>query len=110
MLTIEDKSTITNAILKRLDKEPGIKIAEVKVKPLADCIAVGIWMLVDDRLDVQSVFELPNEFEHVHLLNEIDEIAEQVKASRIGAGPFLLHRRSHREYVKGTGLRGHWVA
>lgn len=115
MLTRDDKPTIRNAILKRIDAEPGCAIADIKIEDGADCIKVGVWTLLldvgKDLVDVRSFFDLPPEFAHKHLLNEIDEIAEQIKDARRRAGPFAVFnpsRENYREALSGTGLRGRW--
>lgn len=115
-MNFEDNATIRNAILKRLDKEPGVQVADIRIEKMDDCIAVGVWaviMDVSDRAlpDARSFFDLPLEFAHAHLLNEIDEIAEQIKAVRKKAGPFAVFTpdvEHKRELLVGTGRRGRW--
>lgn len=115
-MNFEDNATVRNAILKRLDLEKGVMVFDIKIEQKADCIAVGVWAgILDagkDIIDTRSFFDLPPEFEHKHLLNEIDEICEQIKESRKHAGLFAVFdaSKSHiREPVKGTGLRGRWA-
>jgi len=109
MLTFADTPTIRNAILKRLDRERGIKVCDMPVEAWPDCIKVGILALLDDTLLVKSRFDLPLEFENAHLQNEIDEIAEQYKVAR---ADYWLKGRSLKvpeQKLRGTGLRGRWV-
>src|SRR5579862_2507709 len=81
MLTIDDKPTIRHAILKRLDKEPGVTVLGVYAKPLPGQIGVGIEALVRDTLIARSHFRLPAQFALGALHNEIDQVAEQLKAA-----------------------------
>lgn len=113
-MNYEDNATIRNAILKRLDTESCV-IFDLQIKKEKDCIAVGVWAAIlnagPDIIDTRSFFDLKPEFTHKDLLNEIDEIAEQIKAVRKSAGPFAIFNPSQdprREAVKGTGLRGRW--
>lgn len=112
MLTYSDEPTIRFAMMRRLDKEPGVKICEIKTVPhLRDdppYIAVGVLATVMDAIVTRSIFELPAQFELRHLHNEIDEIAEQFKAARLdffGKGCFLLEPEKQ---LAGSGLRGRW--
>ncbi|MCP5940276.1 hypothetical protein NL351_30640, partial [Klebsiella pneumoniae] len=55
--------------------------------------AIGILTRLDMALVVKSVFHLPVLFELRHLHNEIDEIAEQMKAARFdhfGRGALMV--------------------
>ena len=121
MLGIDDQPTIRHAIMKRLDAEPGIKVCELKIVPhereTPPFIAVGVLctidgLFTDNATIARSLFHLPlPEFEHRHLLNEIDEICEQMKAARKaqfgrGAGLILTPEKQ----LLGTGLRGRWGA
>lgn len=115
-MNFEDNATVRNAILKRLDLEKGVIVFDLKIEQKDDCIAVGVWSGImdggQDIIDARSFFDLPLEFTHKHLLNEIDEIAEQIKECRKKAGPFAVfnpEKASIREAVKGTGLRGRWA-
>ena len=117
MLTYEDEPTIRNAITKRLGKEPGVALYEVKATDRTTHIHVAVGMILTDRatnggvVDVTSEFDLPPSFDLIQLHNEIDEIAEGVKEARRKAGLRVLYMPGqHREAVKGTGMRGHWVA
>lgn len=125
MLTSEDIPTIRWAIRWRLDSEPGAYVLE---PTLVQPIKRGEWYTdVKTRLDVQaredfirvvvmvglgmtvhtqSEFHLPDPFEHGHLLNEIDEIAESLKKARKGA--FTSPLASAVRKVDGTGARGNW--
>jgi hypothetical protein len=107
MLTGDDVPTIRHAILKRLDAEPGVQVADIPVELAADCIRVGVLAMLGETLVVRSRFDLPPEFEIGHLHNEIDEIAEQYKAAR---ADFWKQARmiAGERAVKGTGLRGRW--
>jgi hypothetical protein len=113
MLTDEDTPTIRNAIYRRLDNEPGVKICEIKFAKGLHHIAVGVLASIDDMDDgpiTRSVFDLPIPFEHSHLVEEIDQIAEQLKAARkahygSGGGLILTPERQ----LVGTGRRGLWA-
>jgi hypothetical protein len=118
MLTFADRPTIRHAITKRLDKEREVSVLRIPIKRGKDCIRVGVLAQIGDHLLLRSVFELPLEFEHAHLLNEIDEIAECCKSARVdylrntptNDGP--IRETATREGVcnelAGTGLRGRW--
>lgn len=124
MLTGEDTPTIRFAIMRRLDKEPGVEICDLIVRTTEDIpgpmglvyerplgfIAVGILALLGQMLTTRSHFHLPDPFEIGHLHNEIDEIAEQYKAARkefFGrGGNFMAHPEKQ---LAGTGLRGRWA-
>lgn len=115
MLIAADEGTIRNAILKRLGKEPGTAVADILVEDHGDHIKVGVWVLLEDTvqlaglIDIRARFDLPAEFEHSHLLNEIDEIAEACKEARRKAGiALLIAGPGKREPLTGTGLRGRW--
>jgi hypothetical protein len=145
MLTYADTPTIRNAILKRLDTEPGVEVCETLVVPIVrdiphpnewhtdpergierycafvdanydvlservEHIGVGVLCRLGHMLVTKSRFDLPPEFTHQHLLNEIDEIAEQMKAARLdffGRGAKL---RDPEVQLAGTGLRGRWAS
>src|SRR4051794_28736296 len=81
MLSWNDAPTIRWAILKRLEAEPGGRFVRVFAKPHPGFIAVGVEASVHDTLQTRSHFRLPVAFEHAHLIREIDEIAEQLKAA-----------------------------
>ena len=107
MLTGNDVPTIRHAIIKRLSTEPGVAIADIPVDVAHDCIRVGVIVTLGESLLVRSRFDLPSEFELVHLHNEIDEIAEQYKAARKdfwSNGRMMVGEKA----VPGTGLRGRW--
>lgn len=113
MLGPEDEPTIRHAILKRIDRERGVKICEIKVVPhlgeVPPFVAVGILALLDDGPITRSLFHLPIQWQLRHLHNEIDEIAEQMKAARklhFGRGGLAL--RAPEVQLMGTGLRGRW--
>ncbi len=114
MLTAADAPTIRNAIQKRLGKERGVGIADIRVVERSDCIWVGILFTSDSaqqkgdsKLICKSTFELPLEFELGHLHAEIDEIAEGTKWAKrdwgISQAPIAESKS-----VPGTGLRGRW--
>ena len=111
-----DKPTIRNAIFKRFTDDLGIIIADIAFKDLPDGVRVNVWLL-DSRhiqtaglLDIQGQFDLPEQFQHSHLLNELDEIAEGVKEARRKTGiAILVAAPTYRQPVKGTGLRGRWA-
>lgn len=87
---------------------------EIHVKPrLFDVpahIRVGVRAQLGQTIqNVKSRFDLPAQFEHSQLLNEIDEIAEQYKEVRrsfFANGGVPLGAEVA---VKGTGVRGRWV-
>lgn len=113
MLTYDDTPTIRNAILKRLDTEPGVQVRDLKIAPhlreAPPFIAVGILATIDNGPILRSVFHLPSVWEHRHLLNEIDQIAEQYKAARkdhFGRGFGLIV--TPEKQMLGTGFRGLW--
>ena len=111
MLTDEDTPTIRHAINRRLGVEVGVTICDIKFAKGLNYIAVGILAELDNGGPItRSRFELPIPFEHGHLLEEIDEIAEQYKAARkahfgSGSGLILTPERQ----LQGTGLRGRWA-
>jgi len=114
MLTLADEPTIRNAILRRLSKERGIQIADILVVPRPDCIRVGVLFTKDGpqkgdaKLIVRSIFELPPQFQHAHLIAEIDEIAEGAKQAKRdwGIGSAIIAPDVR---LKGTGERGNWI-
>jgi hypothetical protein len=124
MLTIEDRGTIDNAIWKRLNEPGKTEIADVKIEHVIattkepEHIRVGIWCVLKDRIgfegliDTRSFFDLPAEFTHRHLLNEIDEVSEQIKEARRNTQASRLVMTAgavqNRHQTKGTGLRGRW--
>lgn len=106
MLTSDDIPTIRHAIDKRLDKERGVKIIDTVCYVGKDHIRVSVFMTVGE-LYCSSDFDLPLEFEHSHLLNEIDEIAEHCKEAR--AKYWRMGRHCIGETaIHGSGLRGRW--
>jgi hypothetical protein len=48
MLTDEDTPTIRNAIMKRLDLEPGVKVCDIKFAKGLNHITVGVLAIIDD--------------------------------------------------------------
>ncbi len=108
MLTIEDEPTIKHAIIRRLDKERGVKIYDTVVSGHHDCIKVGVLLGVDNRLILKSIFDLPPEFELGHVHSEVDEIAEQVKKARTDSIIRTDLERTPEVKMSGTGLRGRW--
>lgn len=122
MLTYLDEATIRNAIDKRLSDPGKTDVVDVDVENFPDAkppyMKVSVWCLFKDRInhdglvDARSYFELPESFHHSHLLNEIDQIAEQHKdvrrKTRISSIFFRLGMPQKREIVVGTGLRGMW--
>jgi hypothetical protein len=111
MLTYEDEPTIRHAMMKRLDREPGVEICEIKIVKLRDCISVGVLAVISHGPQFRSLFHLPLSFELRHVHNEIDEIAEQYKKGR---AEFFRQAHFGQQYVPdqwllGTGLRGRWA-
>ena len=121
MLTYQDEPTIRNAILKRLDRERGVEIHDLLIRPKHDAIiegrrvmtsiAVGILATLDHALVIKSRFDLPPSFDYRHLHNEIDEIAEQYKSARrdFWAHGRVLPKGQVEREMSGTGLRGRWA-
>lgn len=110
-MTWDDAPTIRWAILKRLDKEPGVKVLQTPIGLRADCITVGVLALIDDALITDSKFELPKQFSLIQVHNQIDEIAESFKAARLdhfGRGLRGQHQASPRNVLAGSGLRSGW--
>lgn len=119
MLTYADAPTIRHAIIRRLSKEVGVAIADIKIEDRPDCIRVGVWLLrvdlptEDGIVDTRSWFELPKQFYLRDLHNQIDEVAEQSKIAKREAGLKIIHRpglEAMRKDIIGTGLRGSWKA
>jgi hypothetical protein len=126
LLTADDIPTIEWAIRRRLDTEPG---AFVFIPILAQPYAKGEWYLPNPEVEIyaqagepfirvgvmiklgetillRSKFDLPDPFEHGHLLNEVDQLAEQCKQARKGFFTSGLTKRERK--LPGTGLRGGW--
>jgi|SRR6185312_359318 len=127
MLTEADTPTIRFAMIRRLDKEPGIEVCDLKFEKYAigdryrdfdkgewsiaavPFIRVGLVATVGSAIVTRSKFDLPVPFSHQHLINEIDEIAEQFKAARkdfFGRGGAIL---TPEKQLAGSGLRGRWA-
>ena len=125
MLTALDLPTIQNAIRRRLDEERGVFVfLPILMQPYSagdhyldletrayrvagePFIRVGMMTLLDHTIVTRSWFDLPDPFEHGHLLNEVDEIAEQLKEARKDHTVSSLTAVERK--VKGTGLRGRW--
>lgn len=114
MLTADDTPTIRNAIQKRLDQEYGVEFVHTTFAKLPGShISVDLEIVlgtIGDRVFmVTTGFDLPDPFEHGHLVDEIDQIAESVKAARKdffgrGAGIILTPHVQ----LAGTGRRGMW--
>ncbi len=110
MLNRTDTPTIRNAIHKRLGKERGVTICEIKFWQHEDCISVGVLATVDEGPITRSLFDLPPEWDIRHLWDEIDEVAEQMKAARkahFGRGGLPMAKPEVQ--LAGTGLRGRWA-
>lgn len=125
MLTSDDIPTIRFAIRWRLDSEPGAYVVEptlvqpikkgewytdvksrLDVQAREDFIRVVVLIGLGVTIHVQSEFHLPDPFEHGHLVNEIDEIAESLKKVRKGA--FTSPLSAPVRKIDGTGARGGW--
>lgn len=104
---------IRRALMRRLDKESGVRVVNLTIKDHPSHIAVGIEWMVGDLVHGTSLFHLPPQFELVHVHNEADEIAEGCKEAR---RKFLLYAGkmpergavSERYQAKCTGERGNW--
>jgi hypothetical protein len=81
MLSYDDAPTIRHAILKRLDREPGVRLIGIYARRFPRFIGVGVEALVRERLVTRSHFRLPARFALRQLHNEIDQVAEQIKAA-----------------------------
>jgi hypothetical protein len=106
MLSWDDAPTIRWAILKRLDKEPGVRVTRVVAKPFPGFIGVGVEALVRDTLATRSHFRLAPQFGLADLHNQIDEIAEQLKATWRDHTGTLRSDQSAAAQLAGTGLGG----
>lgn len=126
MLTAADTATIEWAIRRRLDQEPGAfvfipiltqayrKGDWYRPNPDLDMLAsvkepfvrVGVMIELGKTILLRAKFDLPDPFEHGHLLNEVDEIAEKCKEARKGffTSPLSAQERK----LSGTGMRGRW--
>lgn len=127
MLTSDDTPTIRNAVLKRLGLEPGVHVAEIKFQKYArgdeyfvdppackltaitaePFVRVGLLLQLGESLIVDSRFDLPDPFEHGHLLAEIDEVAQGCKKARRDFFTAALPV-SERKFLPGSGTRGNW--
>ena len=113
MLTAEhDLPIIRHALNKKLGAERGVIMLDPKIQVWDQCIRIEVTTILDemDGLEVESIFELPLEFELAHLHNEIDEIAEHFKKARADwwkNGRALPPGTLARD-LPGTGLRGLW--
>lgn len=109
MLSIDDIPTVKHAIVKRLDAEPGIVSVhtEFQRRPygLAVILEINLGNYGDKCVIVKSQFDLPELFEHAHVIDEIDQIAEHVKLARRTA---FAVQPGERIEMKGTGRRGLW--
>lgn len=108
MLTAEDTPTIRFAVLRRLDKLPGVQVCAIKFTQGPGCIGIGVLSRLGESIIVKSIFQLPPQFELAHLHDEIDEIAEQYKVARKDFFTAALPVSEAKE-VPGTGLRGRWA-
>lgn len=130
MLSFDDTPTVRWAILRRLDKEPGVAPAELRfwkyhqgdaypVNPddepekwrwgtaSAPFLRVRLILMLGDFMHLTSRFDLPVPFELGHVHDEIDEIAEQCKKARRDFFTEALPV-SEEKRIEGTGLRGRW--
>lgn len=125
MLTAEDTATIEWALRRRLDQEPGAFVfIPIPIQPFdvgdwytdtetglsvmarEKFIRVGVMIKLGETILLRSKFDLPDPFEHGHLLNEVDEIAEKCKEARKGFFTSSLVARERK--LNGTGMRGRW--
>lgn len=109
MLTYHDEPIIRNGVTKRLDKERGVRVIDVKTKPGDGCLRVRVLATIDDVLHINGKFELPPEFDYKHLHNEIDQLAEQAKEARRDFWAKGRPERVERMPLRGTGMRGLWA-
>src|SRR4029079_2109532 len=126
MLTSEDIPTIEWAIRRRLDLEPGAYVyipilaqpyakgewyvdPETQLERMAGepFIRVGVQIGLGNLINLFAKFDLPDPFEHGHLLNQVDEIAEQCKKVRKEVFTSSLVEKSKGK-LAGTGMRGGW--
>jgi hypothetical protein len=105
MLTADDVPTIRHAIVKRLDTEPGVKLLGVYAKRFAGFVGVGVEALVRDQLVTRSHFRLPTQFALAELHNEIDQIAEQLKAAWRDHAGIARSDQSAAVQLAGTGRK-----
>lgn len=112
MLSFDDEPTIRWAIIKRLDKEPGIRVLEVRCKRhmegTLEVIKVGVQVFIGDQITAISRFDLPGSFYHNQLLNEIDEMAEHFKQALLKF-TLLGEGKERAASIAGNGLRGNWT-
>lgn len=113
MLTYDDASTIDFAVKRRLDTEPGVRRSWVEIIPALDATPPFLHVVVTADMGdlvglVTSLFDLPVPFEHRHLLNEIDEVAEGVKKARHDFFRNGMQLKGLKD-MGGTGLRGRWA-
>lgn len=109
-LTKDDHSTIKHIIETRLGSLPGVAILETRIRNLDDCIRCGVLLDVDNlELSVQGLFELPPVFDKTQLFNEVDEVAEAVKAARLERKFTRLEPAPLQRPLPGNGLRGNWA-
>lgn len=109
MLTWDDAPTIRWAILKRLEKEPGVRFVHVFAKQFPGFIGVGVEASIADvepMVQTRSHFRLPPVWEIRTLHNEIDQIAEQIKAIRREHRGIVRSDQSIGAQIAGTGLDG----
>lgn len=125
MLTSDDIPTIRFAIRWRIDSEPGAYVVEptlvqpikrgewytdikshLDVQAREDFIRVVVLIGLGMTAHAQSEFHLPDPFEHGHLLNEIDRMAEDLKKVRKAVFASPVVGMSGR--VAGSGTRGGW--
>jgi hypothetical protein len=83
MLTYYDGAVIIeHSVRTKLDAERGVKVLDIKIKPLRDGVGVEVEALLDNLIETLSLFGLNAEFELIDVHNEIDQIAESYKQAR----------------------------
>lgn len=113
MLTYDDAGVIRFAIERRLDKEPGVKRSWVEIIPALEAAPPFLHVSVTADMGelvgpINSLFDLPVPFEHAHLQNEIDEIADRIQKCRHDFFRNGMQLKGLKD-MGGTGLRGRWT-
>lgn len=106
-----DHTSIENIVKTRLHTMEGVEVWNVKIINKPDCMKVKVLIVADDlTLRFRSRFELPLSCPKDLLLNEVDEIAESIKAARLVQKWTPYPASKEMRELPGTGLRGRWKA